>query len=74
MLARILIFVIALSFVTAMYSFAQNDEVVVEGEAAVEAVVEDGEVVAEEVEVEEEVMVEKGSNGLLGGVILNGFI
>ena len=73
MLTRILTLIIALTFVTAFYSFAQ-DEVVVEEEAAVEAVVEDGTVVEEEVIVEEEVMVEKGSSGLLGGIILNGFI
>jgi len=73
MLTRIITIMIALTFVTAFYSFAQ-DEVVVEEEVAVEAVVEDGEVVAEEVVVEEEVMVEKGSSGLLGGVILEGFI
>ena len=48
MLTRILTIMIALTFVTAFYSFAQ-DEVVVEEEVAVEAVVEDGEVVAEEV-------------------------
>ena len=73
MLTRILTLIIALTFVTAFYSFAQ-DEVVVEEEAAVEAVVEDGTVVEEEAVVEEEVMVEKGSSGLLGGIILNGFI
>ena len=67
MLTRILTIMIALTFVTAFYSFAQ-DEVVVE------AVVEDGEVVAAEVEVEEVVVEEKGSSGLLGGVILDGFI
>lgn len=71
MLTRIITIMIALTFVTAFYSFAQ-DEVVVEEEVAVEAVVEDGEVVAAEVEVE--VMEEKGSSGLLGGVILAGFI
>ena len=73
MLTRILTIMIALTFVTAFYSFAQ-DEVVVEEEAAVEAVVEDGTVVEEEAMVEEEVMVEKGSSGLFGGIILNGFI
>jgi len=73
MLTRILTLIIALTFVTAFYSFAQ-DEVVVEEEAVVEAVVEDGTVVEEEAVVEEEVMVEKGSSGLLGGIILNGFI
>jgi len=73
MLTRILTLMIALTFVTAFYSFAQ-DEVVVEEEVAVEAVVEDGTIVEEEVVVEEEVMVEKGSSGLLGGVILDGFI
>jgi len=75
MLTRILTIMIALTFVTAFYSFAQ-DEVVVEEEVAVEAVVEEGEVVAEEVVVEEEVevMEEKGSSGLFGGVILDGFI
>ncbi len=73
MLTRILTLIIALTFVTAFYSFAQ-DEVVVEEEAVVEAVVEDGTMVEEEVIVEEEVMVEKGSSGLLGGIILNGFI
>jgi len=72
MLTRILTITIALTFVTAFYSFAQ-DEVVVEEEVAVEAVVEDGEVVAAEVEVEE-VIVEKRNSGLLGGVILNGFL
>jgi len=73
MLTRILTLMIALTFVTAFYSFAQ-DEVVVEEEVAVEAVVEDGTMVEEEVVVEEEVMVEKGSSGLLGGVVLDGFI
>ena len=73
MLTRILTLMIALTFVTAFYSFAQ-DEVVVEEEAVVEAVVEDGTMVEEEVVVEEEVMVEKGSSGLLGGVVLDGFI
>ncbi len=73
MLTRILTLIIALTFVTAFYSFAQ-DEVVVEEEAAVEAIVEDGTMVEEEVVVEEEVMVEKGSSGLLGGVVLDGFI
>ncbi len=72
MLTRIITITIALTFVTAFYSFAQ-DEVVVEEEVAVEAVVEDGEVVAAEVE-EEVVVEEKGSSGLLGGVILNGFL
>ena len=73
MLTRILTIMIALTFMTAFYSFAQ-DEVVVEEEVAVEAVVEEGEVVAEEVVVEEEVVEEKGSSGLFGGVILDGFI
>ena len=71
MLTRILTIMIALTFATAFYSFAQ-DEVVIEEEVAVEAVVEEGEVVSEEVEVE--VMEEKGSSGLFGGVILAGFI
>ena len=65
MLTRILTIMIALTFMTAFYSFAQ-DEVVVEEEVAVEAVVEEGEVVAEEVVVEEEVevMEEKGRAGV----------
>jgi len=73
MLTRIVTIMIALTFMTAFYSFAQ-DEVVVDEEVAVEAVIEDGEVVAEEVVDEEEVVEEKGSSGLLGGVILAGFI
>ena len=75
MYLRSIILAGALFALFAVYSTAQEEEVVVQEEVAVEETVTD-EGTMEEVAVEEEVevMVEKTGGGLLGGVILNGFI